>query len=210
MREYGVSGTCSGFTTSRGGPAGGHAPPPAPPPPPPAVSTVLLRIATRMRKATCILSSPSLRKGVVRRCAAGEPVPKRVRVVRQAPLLEDRQRHGPHPALAATGGQALLVQPRLELVRLGVGGDRSLEQVPLDRQADCIGGRVALAPPPSPLRSVEGGEEFAADDGRALVHAAPLGGGWGRSWRFVEVGGGCFVTASTILHNLHHPPPSSM
>src|SRR5437879_4176421 len=174
------------------------------------VSSAPLRIAHRMRKATCILSSPSLSKGVVRRCAAGEPVPKRVRVVRQAPLLEDRQRHGPHPALAATGGQALLVQPRFECVGLGVGGDRALEQVPLDRQADRVGGRVALAPPPSPLRSVEGGEELAADDGRALVHAAPLGGGWGRSWRFVEVGGGCFVTASTILHNLHHPPPSSM
>src|SRR3989449_8725959 len=209
MREYGLSGTCSGFTTSGGGPAGGHVRPRAPPPHPTAVRTMPLRNATRIRRATCIVS-PSLSKGVVRRCAAGEPVPKRVRVVRQTPLLEDRQRHGPHPALAAAGGQALLVQPRFELVGLGVGGDRALEQVPLDRQADCIGGRVALAPPASPLRSVEGGEEFAADDGRALVHAAPLGGGWGRSWRFVEVGGGCFVTASTILHNLHHPPPSSM
>src|SRR6266581_1379467 len=206
MREYGLSGTCSGFTTSGGGPAGGHARPRAPPPHPTAVSSVPLRIATRMRKAMCILSSPSLRKGVVRRCAAGEPVPERVRVVRQAPLLEDRQRHGPHPALAAAGGQALLVQPRFECVGLGVGGDRALEQVALDRQADCIGGRVALAPPPSPLRCGEGGEELAADDGRALVHAAPLGGGWGRSWRFVEVGGGCFVTASTILHHFHHRP----
>src|SRR3989475_7218669 len=210
MRRSGFWGTWRSFTPAGGGPAGGHARPRAPPPHPTAVSTVLLRIEARMRKATCILSSPSLRKGVVRRCAAGEPVPKRVRVVRQAPLLEDRQRHGPHPALAAAGGQALLVQPRFECVGLGVGGDRALEQVPLDRQADRVGGRVALAPPPSPLRSVEGGEELAADDGKALVHAAPLGGGWGRSWRFVEGGGGCFVTGSTILHHLHHPPPSPL
>src|SRR5436190_14212549 len=173
MMRYGFSGTWRSFTTAGGGPAGGQARPRAPPPHPTAVSTVPLRIATRMRKATCILSSPSLRKGVVRRCAAGEPVPERVRVVRQAPLLEDRQRHGPHPALAAAGGQALLVQPRFECVGLGVGGDRALEQVPLDRQADCVGGRVPLAPPPSPLRSVQRREQLTADLARARVHAAP-------------------------------------
>src|SRR3989475_1820130 len=183
MRRSGFWGTWRSFTPAGGGPAGGQARPRAPPPHPTPVSTVPLRIATRIRRATCILPSPSLSKGVVRRCAAGEPVPKRVRVVRQAPLLEDRQRHGPHPALAATGGQALLVQPRLELLGLGVGGDRALEQVPLDRQADCIGGRVALAPPASPLRSVEGGEELATDDGRALVHTSPCR-------RSVDDGGG--------------------
>src|SRR5437016_8466661 len=183
MMRYGFSGTWRSFTTAGGGPAGGQARPRVPPPHPTAVRTIPLRNATRICRATCILSSPSLSKGVVRRCAAGEPVPKRVRVVRQAPLLEDRQRHGPHPALAATGGQALLVQPRLELVGLGVGGDRALEQVPLDRQADRVGGRVALAPPPSPLRSVEGGEELATDDGRALVHSSPCR-------RSVDDGGG--------------------
>src|SRR5438128_8218812 len=178
MMRYGFSGTWRSFTTAGGGPAGGQARPRAPPPHPTPVSTVPLRIATRMRKATCILSSPSLSKGVVRRCAAGEPVPKRVRVVRQAPLLEDRQRHGPHPALAAAGGQALLVQPRFECVGLGVGGDRALEQVPLDRQADRVGGRVALAPPPSPLRSVAGGQGLATDlagaGRRVVVHAPSL------------------------------------
>src|SRR5438445_2780140 len=165
MMRYGFSGTWRSFTTAGGGPAGGQARPRVPPPHPTAVRTIPLRNATRIRRATCILSSPSLSKGVVRRCAAGEPVPKRVCVVRQAPLLEDRQRHGPHPALAATGGQALLVQPRLELLGLGVGGDRALEQVPLDRQADRVGGRVALAPPPSPLRTAERGAQLAADDG---------------------------------------------
>src|SRR6266699_329283 len=202
MMRYGFSGTWRSFTTAGGGPAGGQACPRVPPPQPTAVRTIPLRNATRIRRATCILSSPSLSKGVVRRCAAGEPVPKRVRVVRQAPLLEDRQRHGPHPALAATGGQALLVQPRLELVRLGVGGDRSLEQVPLDRQADCIGGRVALAPPPSPLRSVEGGEQLGAHDRRPRVHASPLR-------RSVEDGGGAGGWWRPRRSNLHQPPPTS-
>src|SRR2546425_9498119 len=34
----------------------------------------------------------------------------------------------------------------------------------LDRQADRVGGRVALAPPPSPLRSVQRREQLAALD----------------------------------------------
>src|SRR5437773_8740746 len=130
-----------------------------------------------MRKGTCILFSPSLSKGVVRRCAAGEPVPERVRIVRQAPLLEDRERHGPHAALAPTGGQALLVQPRLELVGLGAGGDRSLEQVPLDRQADCIGGRVPLAAPASSFRSVQRREQLGARSEERRV-----GKGWRCGW----------------------------
>src|SRR2546425_2567170 len=185
MMRYGFSGTWSGFTTSGGGPAGGHARPRAPPPPPTAVRTIPPRIATRIRRATCIVSpcqrpvlDRSLRTCVARRCAAREPVPERVRVVGQAPLLENRQRHGPHPALAAAGGQALLVQPRFECVGLGVGGDRALKQVPLDRQADCVGGRVTLAPPPSPLRSVQRRQQLATDlagaGRRVAVHAPPL------------------------------------
>src|SRR5436189_1209769 len=167
MMRYGFSGTWRSFTTAGGGPAGGQARPRVPPPHPTAVRTIPLRNATRICRATCILSSPSLSKGVVRRCAAGEPVPKRVRVVRQAPLLEDRQRHGPHPALAATGGQALLVQPRLELVGLGVGGDRALEQVPLHRQPDRVRRGVTLAAPPTPLRCAERGARLPADLARA-------------------------------------------
>src|SRR2546429_471216 len=201
MMRYGFSGTWRSFTTAGGGPAGGEARRGVPPPHPTAVRTIPLRNATRICRATCILSSPSLRKGVVRRCAAGEPVPKRVRVVRQAPLLEDRQRHGPHPALAAAGGQALLVQPRFECVGLGVGGDRALQQVPLDRQADRVGGRVPLAPPPSPLRSVQRREQLATDlagaGRRVAVHAPPPGGGWRRASRAVGGGGGWFATPST-------------
>src|SRR5438552_3135621 len=169
MMRYGFSGTSRSFTTAGGGPAAGHARPRVPPPHPTAVRTVPLRIATRMRRATCIVS-PSLRKCVVRRCPTGQPLPERVRVVGQAPLLEDRQGHGPHAAFASTGVQALLVQPRLEFVGLGVGGDGSLEQVPLDRQADRVGGRIPLAPPSSPLRCVEGGEQLGADVARARVH----------------------------------------
>src|SRR2546423_1462773 len=127
MMRYGFSGAWRSFTTAGGGPAGGHARPRVPPPHPTTVRTVPLRIATPMRRATCIVS-PSLRKCVVRRCPTRQPLPERVRVVGQAPLLEDRQGHGPHAALASTGVQALLVQPRLEFVGLGVGGDGSLEQ----------------------------------------------------------------------------------
>src|SRR5439155_639691 len=83
----------------------------APPPQPTAVRTVQLRIVTRMRRATCIVS-PSLRKCVVRRCPTRQPFPERVRVVGQAPLLEDRQGHCPHAAFAPAGGQALLGPPR--------------------------------------------------------------------------------------------------
>src|SRR3989442_2994172 len=205
MRKYGLSGTWSGFTTSGGGPAGGHARPRAPPPHPTAVRTIPPRIVTRIRRATRIVS-PSLSKGVVRRRAASEPVPERVRVVGQTPLLENRQRHGRATALATAGGQALLVQPCFECVGLGVGGDGPLEQVPLDRQADRIGGRVALAPPPSPLRGAQRRQQLTADLARARVHAPTPGG----CVEVLGVGGGCFATASIILHNLHHPPRPSI
>src|SRR2546425_3994342 len=176
MMRYGFSGTWRSFTTAGGGPAGGHARPRVPPPHPTTVRTVPLRIATRMRRATCIVS-PSLGKCVVRRCPTRQPVPERVRVVGQTPLFEDRQGHGAYAAFGATGGQALLVQPGLEFVRLGVGGDGPLEQVPLDRQADRVGCRVAPTAAPSPLRRVEGGEEFPADlagAGRWVVVHTPL------------------------------------
>src|SRR5436190_3138174 len=201
MMRYGFSGTWRSFTTAGGGPAGGHARPRVPPPHPTAVRTVPLRITTRMRRATCIVS-PSLRKCVVRRCPTRQPLPERVRVVGQAPLLEDRQGHGPHAAFASTGVQALLVQPRLEFVGLGVGGDGSLEQVPLDRQADRVGCRVAPTAAPAPLRRVEGGEELAADLARARVHASP----WRRS---VEDGGGAGGWWRPRRSNLHQPPPTS-
>src|SRR5213078_1700016 len=188
MMRYGFSGTWRSFTTAGGGPDGGQARPRAPPPQPTAVRTVQLRIVTRMRRATCIVS-PSLRKCVVRRCPTRQPFPERVRVVGQAPLLEDRQGHCPHAAFAPAGGQALLVQPRLEFFGLGVGGDRPLEQLPLHGQPDRVRRRVALAPPPSPLRRIEGGEEFPADlawaGRRVALHAS--------SWR----------------SDLHQPPPTS-
>src|SRR5436309_7256930 len=212
MMRYGFSGTWRSFTTAGGGPDGGRARARAPPPQPTAVRTVELRIVTRMRRATCIVS-PSLRKCVVRRCPTRQPFPERVRVVGQAPLLEDRQGHCPHAAFAPAGGQALLVQPRLEFIGLGVGGDRALEQLPLHGQPDRVRRRVALAPPPSPLRRIEGGEELAtnfAGARRVPIHAPRPGEGCGGWWRLGEVGGGCFVTASTILRNLHnlHQPPT--
>src|SRR5207248_1734973 len=88
-----------------GGPDGGQARPRAPPPQPTAVRTVQLRIVTRMRRATCIVS-PSLRKCVVRRCPTRQPFPERVRVVGQAPLLEARQGQCPHPPFTPHPGGA--------------------------------------------------------------------------------------------------------
>src|SRR5438094_2335314 len=201
MMRYGFSGTWRSFTTAGGGPDGGQARPRAPPPQPTAVRTVQLRIVTRMRRATCIVS-PSLRKCVVRRCPTRQPFPERVRVVGQAPLLEDRQGHCPHAAFAPAGGQALLVQPGLEFFGLGVGGDRPLEQLPLHGQPDRVRRRVALAPPPSPLRRIEGGEELVAHDRRARVHASPLR-------RSVEDGGGAGGWWRPRRSNLHQPPPTS-
>src|SRR5207244_1663273 len=99
------------------------------------------------------------------------------RFLGEAPFFEGRQRHGPDSALAPTGCQALLVQPLLEPFRLGVGGYGPLEQLPLDRQTDRIGGRVALAAPPSALGRFEGGEQLTADlartGRRAVGHALP-------------------------------------
>src|SRR2546427_63440 len=201
MRRYGFGGPWGSFPTAGGGPAGGHARPRVPPPHPTPVRTVPLRIATRMRRATCIVT-PSLRKCVVRRCPTRQPLPERVRVVGQAPLLEDRQGHGPHAAFASTGRQALLVKPRLEFVGLGVGGDGSLEQVPLDRQADRVGCRVAPTAAPSALRRVDGGEQLGAHDSWARVHASPLR-------RSVEDGGGAGGWWRPRRSNLHQPPPTS-
>src|SRR3989442_1112948 len=85
---------------------------------------------------------------------------------------------GPPPPPAGARRETLLLQPGLELVRRGVGGDGLLEQPSLDREADCVGGRIALAPLAPPLRRLQGGEELAADCARAgqwaVAHAPPF------------------------------------
>src|SRR5256886_6701642 len=195
--KSGLGGTGRGCGT----PAGGTAPAevgrrPAPPPPPaPSFRRAPPRTpATRAGALPC-MCSPSLitrvrlgRTGslatrptsgrVARRCAAGEPVPERVRILCQTPFLEDRQRHRPHSTLARSRRETLLLQPGLEHVRPGVGGDGLLEQPSLDREADCVGGRIALAPLAPPLRRLQGGEELAADCARAgqwaVAHAPPF------------------------------------
>src|SRR3989454_576914 len=84
----------------------------------------------------------------------------------------------PPPPPAGARRETLLLQPGLELVRRGVGGDGLLEQPSLDREADCVGGRIALAPLAPPLRRLQGGEELAADCARAgqwaVAHAPPF------------------------------------
>src|SRR5207244_12249408 len=113
---------------------------------------------------------------VVVRRALGQPIPKRPGGQRQAPLLENRQRHRTHAALCGSRGRALLEQPRLERIRVWVGGDGAVEQIALDSEPDGIGRRVPLATLPPAFRGFEGSEQLAAD-GR-------------RSWRLVEAGGG--------------------
>src|SRR2546422_693401 len=93
--------------------------------------------------------------------------------------LPRRARRPPPPAPGAGARrETLLLQPGLELVRRGVGGDGLLEQPSLDREADCVGGRIALAPLAPPLRRLQGGEELAADCARAgqwaVAHAPPF------------------------------------
>src|SRR2546426_15981 len=191
MMRYGFSGTWSAFNTSGGGAAAAGR---LAPPPPHATSS---RKATLRR--TFMISPPPLAlprgpiaRGVVRWRTTREPISKVVCLSGQLPFLEDRQRHRAHAALARTGGEALLLQPGLELVRLRVGRDRALQQVELDRQPDGVGSGVALAAPAPPLRRVEGGEQLPAHGGGAGRRVAPL-------WRLLPHG----------LHILHPPPPSS-
>src|SRR5216683_1189062 len=163
-------------------------------PPHPVASTITLT-NSRLR----IRSLPSSLTRVVRRRALGQPIPKRrppsPRAQGQAPLFEDRQCHRAHAAFRRSRGRALLEQPRLELIRVWVGGDGAVEQIALDREADRIGRRVALTTLPPAFRGFEGGEQLAADGGR--------------SWRLVEVGGGWWrshvFTASTNLDQLPQP-----
>src|SRR6266704_2530355 len=119
MMRYGFSGTWSCCTTAGGGTAARAARPRAAPPPPQAVTmrNVAPRTAGLGTGARTCIGSPSalvrrrctlllalrscpLTDCVVGRRAAGEPLAKRFRIVGQAPLLEDRQRHRPHAAFA--------------------------------------------------------------------------------------------------------------
>src|SRR2546428_10595099 len=96
----------------------------------------------------------------------------------QPPFHEDEDPHPPIAPLRRARRETLLLQPGLELVRRGVGGDGLLEQPSLDREADRVGGRIALAPLAPPLRRLEGGEQLAADVARAgrraVAHVPPF------------------------------------
>src|SRR3989442_8107183 len=131
----------------------------------------------RLRRTGSLAIRPTTGR-VVGRCAPGEPVAEGLGILCQTPFLEDRQRHRPHSPLARTCGETLSLQPGLELVRRGVGGDGLLEQPSLDREADRVGGRIALAPLAPPLRRLEGGEQLAADVARAgrraVAHVPPF------------------------------------
>src|SRR6266513_315657 len=163
MMRYGLSGTWRSFTTAGGGPAG-DAWRRAPPPQPASAMTMPLSTTTRAGAATCLGYLP------LSETASSDGAPR----ASQSPNAA--------ASFARPCGQALLVRPLLDPVRIGVGGDRPLEQVALHRQADRVRRRVALAAPPPPLRRVERGEQLGAHDRRARVHAS----------------------TSTVLHHLHN------
>src|SRR5919109_1123501 len=102
MMRYGFSATCRSFTTAGGGPAAGHAWRRAPPLQAASAMAIPLRTTTRVDAAMYIDSPPSksIRTGVIRRRAAREPVAEPGRFLGQAPLLEDRERHGTQAAFA--------------------------------------------------------------------------------------------------------------
>src|SRR2546425_3078729 len=133
MMRYGFSGTSSCRTTSGGGPACADQARVRPPRQAASARKVPQEAATSTRARMGMLVSLGIgvgRGGVVRWRTTREPRAERVRIVGQTPFLEDRQRHRPHAALGAAGGDALLVQPGFEIGRVGIGGDRSLEELP--------------------------------------------------------------------------------
>src|ERR1044072_3905400 len=129
---------------------------------------------------------------VVGRCSPRQPLPERFRFPRQAPLLEDRLGHGPHATVPLSGGPALLQQPRFEIVRLRVGGDRQLQELPLEGEPDGVGCGIALAPLAASFRRVERRQELATDV------AGPAEGGF--------AGHGSAARPSPPDDRLHQPP----
>src|SRR2546429_8696042 len=163
MIRDGVSGTWSGRSSSAAGAAGAR----ARRAPPPRAATTSNTPHPRTFMAPPPLPRGPPAGGVVRRRTTREPIAKRVGFVSQPPFLEDRQRHRAHATLAGAGREALLLQPRFELVRLRVGRDRPLQQVEFDRQSDRVGRGVALAALAPPLRRLECREQLAAHLGGA-------------------------------------------
>src|SRR2546429_2579287 len=163
MIRDGVSGPWSGRSSAAAGAAGAR----ARRAPPPRAATTSNTPHPRTFMAPPPLPRGPPAGGVVRRRTTREPIAKRVGFVSQPPFLEDRQRHRAHATLAGAGREALLLQPRFELVRLRVGRDRPLQQVEFDRQSDRVGRGVALAALAPPLRRLECREQLAAHLGGA-------------------------------------------
>src|SRR3989441_11277662 len=193
----GLGAPCFCSPPSGGGPAAAGVRPGAALPPPQATSVRRAppRTAATRTRALTSMCSPSLitrarlrRTGslairpttgrVVGRRPPGEPVPEGLGILCQTPFLEERQRHRPHSPLPRTCGETLSLQPGLELVRRGGGGDGRLAHRSREPEADRVGGRIALAPLAPPLRRLEGGEQLAADVARAgrraVAHVPPF------------------------------------
>lgn len=93
----------------------------------------------------------------------------------EPPLVEDVAGHGPERSKGWGVGtiQAAVEEPGLEGVGIGIIRDRRVEQRALERHAERIRGRVALAPTAPAVGGVEGREERATEgrgSQRGLAH----------------------------------------
>ena len=89
-----------------------------------------------------------------------DPKPELAKRVRQAPLVEDRSRHGERRTnkLRRVAGEWVIEQPAFERVRGRIVFDGALQQVPFHAQTKRISRLIAFAIAPSSFRSLERGE----------------------------------------------------
>ena len=112
---------------------------------------------------------------ILGRGAGFEPGPEGGRGGGEPPLVEDVAGHGPERSERWGVGtvQAAVEEPGLEGVGIGIICDRRVEQRALERHAERVRGRVALAPTAPAVGGVQGGEERATErrgSQRGLAH----------------------------------------
>lgn len=112
---------------------------------------------------------------ILGRGAGFEPGPEGGSGGGEPPFVEDVAGHGPERSERWGVGaiQAAIEEPGLEGVGIGIIRDRRVEQRALERHAERVRGRVALAPPAPTVGGVQGGEERATEgrgSQRGLAH----------------------------------------
>src|SRR4051812_5031915 len=117
--------------------------------------------------ASALDDSTSLRRirrtlPIVRARTGGEPRAHVLRLRRELPFVPDEQRHRAMRAVALALSDASLLQPSLELLRVGPLTHRIFEYLPLNREADGVRGRVARPSAAPPLARIECAQKAAA------------------------------------------------